>query len=144
VTFDLEEQSLEDRQSWFRAFAETGPYRLLVVSEGDRCLGYASSVRFRPKPAYASTVETSIYLEPDQVGRGLGALLYPRLLQDLEKEESVHRAVAALAMPNPESMTLHERLGFRVIGTFTDAGKKFDRYWDITWLERDLQPAPPN
>ncbi len=143
MTFDLEAQSLAARQTWFDAFATSGPYRLLVLSEAEHCLGYASSVRFRPKPAYASTVETSVYLAAEQRGQGLGELLYRRLLDDLLAEPSVHRAIAALAMPNPGSRSLHERLGFREIGTFSESGKKFGRYWDITWMERDLQSGPP-
>jgi len=143
VTFDLKVQSLTERELWYSSFAETGPYRLIVMAEGDELLGYASSVRFRPKPAYASTVETSIYMDPGHSGHGLGSSLYTELLHELQAEPNVHRAIAALAMPNPGSMILHKRLGFRVVGTFYQAGMKFGRFWDITWMERDLNAAAP-
>jgi phosphinothricin acetyltransferase len=138
-TFDLEPMTMEARREWFAHYGETGRHRLLVgVLEG-RVIGYACSSRFRPKPAYETSVETSVYLAPDAIGRGAGSRLYERLFKALEGED-VHRAYAGIALPNPASVGLHERFGFKRVGHFTEQGRKFGRYWDVAWYEKPLGP----
>ena len=137
VTFDVSAISVEARRSWFRHYASAGPHRLLVACEGERPVGYASSSRFREKAAYEPTVETTIYLDPDATGRGIGTRLYGALLEGLEGED-VHRAVAGITLPNPPSIDLHRRLGFREVGTFDEVGRKFGRYWSVQWYEKRL------
>ncbi|KAA6461825.1 N-acetyltransferase family protein [Acidobacteria bacterium AB60] len=137
VTFDLEPWTVERRGSWFEQFGTSGRYRLLVAAEGDRIAGYAGTTRFRPKAAYDTTVETTIYCAPGREGKGIGARLYAALFASLA-EESVHRIVAGYVPPNPASAALHARFGFRAVGTFHECGYKFGRYWDTCWLERPL------
>jgi phosphinothricin acetyltransferase len=137
VTFDTTEFSVEQREEWFSHYGATGPHRLLVAVEGDDVVGYATSSPFRAKPAYATSVETSVYLRPGATGRGLGMLLY-RSLFDALAGEDVHRAYAGVALPNDVSRALHERLGFREVGTFVEVGRKLGRYWDVCWFERAL------
>lgn len=104
----------------------------------DGCvIGYASSGQYRPKAAYETTVETSVYVAPDSVGRGVGASLYTVLLDALEQED-VHRALAGSALPNEASVTLHSRFGFHLVAHFSEQGRKFDRYWEVDWYERAL------
>jgi phosphinothricin acetyltransferase len=135
VTFDTEPFDVTAREVWFRTFKPTGRYRLFVADDEGTVAGYASSVPLRAKPAYDTSVETSIYLDPDHTGRGLGIRLYRALLDALEHED-VHRAYAGIALPNPGSVSLHEALGFRHVGTFDEAGRKLDRYWSMGWWER--------
>ena len=52
--------------------------------------------------------------------------------------EDVHRAYAAIVLPNPASVALHARFGFAPVGTYREAGRKFGRYWDVQWFERPL------
>ncbi|MBT2479506.1 GNAT family N-acetyltransferase [Streptomyces sp. ISL-94] len=141
VTFDTAVFTPEQRRPWLHSYSEDGPHRLLVAWSSRRIAGYATSSRFRPKPAYASSVETSVYLAPHAVGRGIGTALYGALFAALAKEP-VHRAFAGIALPNEASIRLHERFGFRRIGDFTEAGWKFDRYWDVGWYEKPLGPHP--
>jgi phosphinothricin acetyltransferase len=137
VTFDTTPFTIEERGGWFDHYATTGPHRLLVAVEDDEVLGYASSSPFRPKPGYVTSVETSVYLRPDATGRGMGTLLY-RALFDAIAQEDLHRAYAGVALPNDASVALHERLGFRALGTYVEVGRKFGRYWDVLWFERAL------
>ncbi len=138
VTFDLAPVTLEDRRAWYEHYAPTGRHRLLVAEEaGGRLAGYATSSRFRPKPAYDTSVETSVYVAPDLAGRGIGGLLYRTLFAILDGED-VHRAFAGVALPNPASVALHRRFGFREIGTFDEAGRKFDRWWSVAWFAKSL------
>ena len=137
ITFDVEPRSPQDRREWFERHPERGPHRLIVAADADAVVGYATSEPFRERPAYRTSVETSVYLHPDATGRGIGTLLYGRLFDELAGEE-VHRAVAAMTLPNDASLALHRRFGFMEVGTFTEVGYKLGRYWDVLWLEKPL------
>jgi phosphinothricin acetyltransferase len=136
-TFDVEPMTADVRREWFTHYDGSGRYRVLVAVAEDAVIGYASSSRFRPKPAYETSVETSIYLAPESVGRGAGSRLYEALFKALEGED-VHRAYAGIALPNPASIGLHERFGFKRVAHFTEQGRKFSRYWDVAWYEKAL------
>ena len=138
ITFDLEPLTVEARASWFDEHSEQGPHRLLVAEEDAVVLGYASSGRFRAKPAYATTVESSVYCAPEATGRGIGSKLYSALFEAIAGED-INRIVAGVVIPNDASIALHQRFGFRAIGTFTENGRKFGRYWDVVWFERPLK-----
>ena len=70
VTFDVEAYTVDSRETWFAQFRATGRYRLLVAEESGIVMGYAGTTRFRPKAAYETTVETTIYCAPDAQGEG--------------------------------------------------------------------------
>lgn len=135
VTFDVEPYPVERREAWFGQFAPSGRYRLLLAEGPTGVLGYAGTTRFRPKAAYETTVETTIYCAPDAVGRGVGKLLYSALFEALRGED-IHRFVAGYALPNPATAAIHARFGFQVVGVFTENGRKFGKYWDVCWVER--------
>jgi len=135
VTFDVEPYTVEQREVWFHQFAVSGRYRLLVAERNGSILGYAGTTRFRPKAAYETTVETTIYCAPEAVGQGMGSRLYAALFE-LLKGEDIRRFVAGYTLPNPQSALLHERFGFKRVGVFTENGRKFGRYWDVVWNER--------
>jgi phosphinothricin acetyltransferase len=136
VTFDVEATSIQWRRRWFEEHTD-GRHRVFVAILVGRVTGYASSSQYRAKAAYETTVETSAYVAPDFVGRGLGTSLYAVLLDALERED-VHRALAGIAQPNEASVALHRRFGFYPVAHFSDQGRKFDRYWDVDWYERAL------
>ena len=137
ATFDIEPLSLENRREWLSHYTETGPYRLLVAVREKDVLGYACSSQFRPKPAYRISVETSIYVHPDYQGQKLGSILYAELFRLLAAED-LHRAYAGVALPNPASVALHRKFGFREIGVYDEVGHKFGRYWSVQWFEKPL------
>ena len=134
VTFDVDPYTAEQREPWFSQFAPTGRHRLLVA-ESDQVLGYVGSTRFRPKKSYDTTVESTIYCAPESVGKGIGSRLYSALFDSLRSED-VHRIVAGFALPNPATAALHARFGFKVVGVFSENGRKFSKYWDVCWTER--------
>ena len=136
-TFDIEPVTIEARREWFAHYKPAGPHRLLVAVSDNAVVGYACSSQWRTKPAYLTSIETSVYLAPDSVGRGAGTKLYEQLFKSLEGED-VHRAYAGIALPNPASVALHERFGFKHVAHFTEQGRKFDRYWDVAWFEKPL------
>jgi phosphinothricin acetyltransferase len=138
VTFDVEPYSIEKRSVWMHQFGPTGRHRLLVAENDAGVVGYTGTTRFRPKPAYDTTVETTVYCAPEAVGKGIGRKLYAALFEAIAGED-IHRIVAGYALPNPQSAALHARFGFKPVGVFHENGRKFGRYWDVAWVERQLQ-----
>ena len=138
ITFDLRPFTPAERRGWFEDHAPSGRHRLLVaVDARGACLGYASTSRWRPKAAYETTVEASVYCAADAVGKGCGSALYRALFEAIA-DEDVHAIVAGVSLPNPASLRLHERFGFRPVGVFHHVGRKFGKYWDVAWFERPL------
>ncbi|NDZ78651.1 N-acetyltransferase [Streptomyces sp. SID10853] len=146
ITFDTNVFTPEERRPWLLSHPEDGPHRLLVAQEvpSARILGYATSSALRPKAAYATSVEVTVYCAPDAAGRGIGTLLYMSLFEALG-DEDVHRAYAGITMPNEASAALHARFGFTPVGTYREVGRKFGAYHDVAWYEKELggQPGPP-
>ncbi|MFE1956239.1 MULTISPECIES: GNAT family N-acetyltransferase [Streptomyces] len=142
ITFDTAVFTPEERRPWLLSHLEDARYPLLVAREHDsgRILGYATASPFRPKAAYATSVETTVYCAPDAGGRGIGSLLYGALFAALAGQD-VHRAYAGVTQPNEASARLHTRFGFRPVGTYREVGRKFGRYWDVAWYEKDLAPG---
>ena len=140
ITFDVEPYTVEQRVAWFDQFARQGRYRLLVAEDRSGIVGYTGTTRFRPKAAYQTTVETTIYCAPEFSGKGIGRSLYAALFEAIA-DEDIHRVVAGYALPNPASAALHAQFGFKPIGVFSENGRKFGRYWDVAWMERPLRLA---
>jgi phosphinothricin acetyltransferase len=124
ITFDIEPYTAETRRPWFEAFGANGRHQLFVAEEEGRVVGYACTRVFREKRAYDTSVETSVYLDPTAQGRRIGTQLYTRLFEAIAAED-VHRAIAGITLPNDASIALHARFGC-----------KFDRYWDVLWMDR--------
>ncbi|WP_184561262.1 GNAT family N-acetyltransferase [Streptomyces paradoxus] len=139
ITFDTAIFTPGERRPWLLSHPEDGPHRLMVATAPDtqRILGYSTSSPFRMKPAYATSVETTVYVAPDAGRRGVGTLLYKALFEALAGED-LHRAYAGIALPNEASARLHEHFGFRHVGTYREVGRKFGRYWDVAWYEKPL------
>jgi phosphinothricin acetyltransferase len=115
---------------------------LLVAADGDEVLGYAKSGTHKDRRAYDVTVETSVYVADGSRGLRVGDALYRELLARLDAS-GLRLAVAGVAQPNEASERLHLAHGFREVGTFTGAGVKLGRAWDVRWYERPLRGAAP-
>ncbi|MCE0493131.1 GNAT family N-acetyltransferase [Vibrio salinus] len=107
---------------------------LVVESEGE-VKGYAYASPWHTRSAYRYTVEPTIYLSPDTHGKGLGRSLYTTLIE-LLKEQGIKNIISVITKPNPASVKLHESLGFRQVGEFSNIGFKFNRdisvgYWQL-------------
>jgi phosphinothricin acetyltransferase len=140
VTFDVEPRSLAQRLVWFGEFSTEGRYQCFVAEHDGRAIGWASSGKFKEKPAYGTSVETSVYLAPGEGGKGLGHRLYGALFEALQGAD-LHRAYGGVALPNEASIRLHEAAGFHHVGTYREVGRKFGRFWDVAWYERSLAQA---
>ena len=137
ITFDIDEYTVETRRPWFEHHAGTARHQLVVAEIEGRVVGYAGTGQFRAKQAYDTSVELTIYVAHDATGKGIGSALYEDLFPRLATED-VHRALAGITLPNPASLALHARFGFRQVAHFTENGRKFGRYWDVVWLEKEM------
>lgn len=110
----------------------------LVLESDGVVIGYAYASKWKTRSAYRFAVESTIYLAPQSTGRGLGRGLYAALLAELGRR-GFHSVIGGIALPNGASVALHEKLGFKSIGAFTEVGWKFDRWVDVGYWELILR-----
>lgn len=111
------------------------PY--LVVEQDGIVTGYAYATAWRARPAYRTSVETSVYLRDSTHARGTGTLLYRALLDQLGRD-GYHLAIGGIAQPNAASVRLHEKLGFEKVAHFSEVGCKFGRWVDVGYWQLRL------
>jgi phosphinothricin acetyltransferase len=111
----------------------------LVLEQGDEILGFASTSQMRNRRAYRWSVETGLYLRPQAQGRGLGRKLLSAHLKLLEQQGFV-TVIAGIALPNPASVALHEKLGFTLAGIERGVGFKLGEWVDVGRWQKDLAP----
>ena len=109
----------------------------LVLEEGGALCGYAYATRWKARSAYRFSVETSVYLAMGHTGRGHGRRLYEALFEAL-RARGVHAVIGGIALPNPASVALHERLQMAPVAHFREVGFKFGRWIDVGYWERLL------
>lgn len=136
-TFEEDPPSLEEMSRRRASFLERGlPY--LVAEEDGVVLGYAYAGPFRLRAAYRYTVEDSIYVSPDAVGKGVGRALLTALIAACEAL-GLRQMVAVIGdSGNAASIGLHTAMGFEKRGIFPDMGHKFGRWVDLVWMQRPL------
>ena len=135
ATFDLVPRSLDDQRAWQ---TERSGARAVVVAEleGAVC-GFGSLSPWRDRPAYATTVEDSVYVHRDHQGRGVGAALLSELVTTATAH-GFHACMARIVGGHDASIALHHRCGFEVVGTEREVGRKFGRWLDVVLMERLL------
>jgi len=140
TSFDIEPLTLQERRAWFDRHSAAGPHTILVATADGAAIGFAASSRFRPKPAYDTSVETTVVVTELAWGHGVGRLLLTALVARLHTQD-LHRAYALIALPNDPSVALHVSLGYRRVGTLDEVGYKRDRYWSVALMELDLDDS---
>lgn len=109
-----------------------------LVWEEDRAIqGYAYAAAWKTRAAYRHSVESTVYLSPSATGRGLGTELYQALIAEL-RDRDTHCVVGGISLPNAASVALHEKLGFKRIGQFSEIGWKFGQWVDVGYWQRVL------
>ncbi|WP_370663006.1 arsinothricin resistance N-acetyltransferase ArsN1 family B [Massilia violaceinigra] len=141
TAISFEEESVSEQAMASRiAEIQAGALPFLVLTDGDTIAGYAYATKWRVRHAYRFAVESSIYLLPGHAGKGHGAALYAALLARLA-EAGFHMVIGGIAQPNPASVALHEKLGFRKVAHFSEVGFKFGRWIDVGYWELKLKEA---
>jgi L-amino acid N-acyltransferase YncA len=132
ATFDLEPQTVEERKIWFGQHGER--YPLIVAEEDGEVMGYCGILPYRSKPAYARTVEISVYVHPDAHGRGIGSRLMEEMIC-IARELGYHVIVAGITGGNEASFRLHRRFGFQCTGILREVGHKFGEWQDVHFYQ---------
>lgn len=125
-----------DRAAWIAQRQESG-FPVLVATDDDDVVGYATYGSFRPHDGFRHTVEHSVYVRGDQRGSGIGGTLMTQLIERA-RENGVHVMVAAIESGNTGSLRLHEKFGFVETGRMPEVGTKFGRWLDLVLLQLAL------
>ncbi|MDA8346398.1 MAG: GNAT family N-acetyltransferase [Thermaerobacter sp.] len=132
ATLDVEAQTLEQRSEWFSHYGDK--YPLLVAEISGRVVGYCSISRYRTKPGYDRTVESSVYVDAAFHGRGIGRELMREALHRAS-DIGYHVVIAGITEGNDASVRLHASLGFQHVGRLREVGRKFDQWQDVNFYE---------
>ena len=136
VTFDLVPRTLADQETWIAEHSGGHP-AIVAVDEHDDVHGFASLSPFRPRPAYAPTVEDSVYVQREARGQGIGELLLRDLL-DMATDHGFHSVVARIVGGHDASIALHHKCDFEQVGCEREVGRKFGRWLDVVLMQRML------
>jgi L-amino acid N-acyltransferase YncA len=135
VTFDLVPRTLEEQRAWIEA--RDGSHAALVAELDGVIVGFGSLSPYRDRPAYAPTVEDSVYVDPDRQGAGVGKALLGGLV-DTARDHGFHSLMARIVGGHDASIALHLGAGFAVVGTEREVGRKLGRWLDVVLLQRLL------
>ena len=135
ATFDLVPRSIEEQRNWLD---DRSGARAVIVAEHDNVLcGFGSLSQWRDRPAYATTVEDSVYVHRDHHGVGVGRLLLTELVATATRH-GFHACLARVVGGHEASIGLHQACGFEVVGTEREVGRKFGKWLDVVLMERLL------
>jgi L-amino acid N-acyltransferase YncA len=115
-------------------------YPWLVLEQEQTLVGYAYANRWQQRAAYRHSVEVSVYLSHQHLGKGLGLRLYDELFRRLATLD-LHVAVAGIALPNEASVAFHEKIGFRKVAHYQEVGYKFNQWLDVGYWQKFLTPT---
>lgn len=136
VTFDIEPLTLLMFQEKLTKIDAEYPF--IVYEENNEILGYAYGSKWRPKPAYEHTVESTVYVKHNVLGKQIGTKLYTELLL-LLKQQDYHVVLGGLTLPNAASVKLHEKFGFKQVAHFKEVGLKFEKWIDVGFWQLKLK-----
>ena len=136
ASFDTESRSEADTESKIAECADRG-WPFLVAELDGHVIGYAYATQFRDRPAYRTTCENSIYLAPDHLGRGVGALLLGALIE-AATAAGFRQMIAVIGGAEPASVKLHARAGFVETGRMRSVGRKHGRWLDTLYMQKAL------
>ena len=135
VTFDLVPRSLEDQRAWLLDHA--GAHPAIVAVEDGEVAGFGSLSPYRDRPAYATTVEDSVYVHERYRGRGVGKVLLSELVR-VAVDHGFHSVIGRIVGGHEASIAVHRACGFEHVGTEREVGRKFGRWLDVVLMQKLL------
>jgi len=136
ASLDTEPRSPQAQSEWMGRH-DFNPWPAYVAVVDDRVVGWASLSPYNPKPGYRTTAENSLYVDPAFHGRGIGAALLRHLIETAPTH-GIREVIALITSENTISLALHQRHDFRLVGTLHRVGRKFDRWIDVTLMQRSV------
>lgn len=148
ITFEYTVPSVAEFKERIENYLKKYPY---IIAEVDgNAAGYAYASPFQARAAYSWSAQTSIYVSPDYKGMGIGRRLY-EILEEIVKKQNILNLYACIAYIENEdeylthgSIAFHDRLGYTQKGLYTQCGYKFNRWYDMVWMEKLLGSHLPD
>ena len=137
ATFDTEIKTLENRKQWFAERDKNFP--VLVAELNKIVVGYAALNKWSERKAYNITAENSLYVQADFRAKGIGKLLLSEIVNLAHKETNLHSLIARISEGNEQSIYIHTLTNFEIIGVMRQAGSKFGKLHDVTFMQRMLR-----
>lgn len=132
-TFDTEPKTTEDRLNWFNNRDENFP--IIVAEKSKVVVGYAALNKWSERKAYDVTAEISVYINPENRKQGIGKKLIEMIVA-IGEQTNLKTIIARITEGNDHSIYLHERIGFKMVGTLSQVGKKFGMLLDVTLMQK--------
>lgn len=143
ITFDYNIQTIDDFKAKVKEISKKYPY--LVAKENNKVVGYAYAGPFVGRDAYNHSCELTIYLDNKEKGRGVGKKLYSKMEQIL-RQMGIMNLYSCIAYPDKDdeyltsnSRDFHKHLGFTQVGYFNKCGYKFNRFYNMVWMEKIIK-----
>ncbi|MBA8759546.1 GNAT family N-acetyltransferase [Staphylococcus schleiferi subsp. coagulans] len=137
AVYTYETVTLEERENWFQTKQQL-QQPVFVYERNGEVLGFATYGQFRNWPAYQFTIEHSLYVSPNARREGIASQLLENIIQDA-REKQVQTMMAGIDDQNIQSKLLHEKFGFRHMGTLEKVGYKFDQWLDLAFYQIQLK-----
>lgn len=137
ITFEYEVPTRDEMMQRMDVIQAKYPYLVALVD--DEIIGYAYASDFRYKAAYQWSPESTIYLDHQFLGRGIGKSLYRKLF-DILCKQGFYNVYAGVTLPNEKSESLHRKCGFTETGVFKNIGYKHGNWHSIAWFQQTLEP----
>lgn len=137
ANYSYDTQTLEVQTKWFEdKKAKNMP--VIVADLNGEVIGFGSYGQFREKIGYQYTVEHSVYVVDNAIGKGIGSKLLTELIK-LAKEQGLHVMIGAIDASNTGSIAFHEKFGFVATGTIREVGYKFEKWLDLVFMQLILK-----
>ncbi len=145
ITFECSLPTVEEFRIRIQTISNFYPY--LVAEDNGRIFGYVYAHRHMQREAYQWNAELSIYLDSKHTSQGIGTALGQKII-NLLKLQGLLKLNSGITQPNLRSVGLHKKLGFKLVGTYINAGFKNGKWYDVSWYQNDIaehtdSPASP-
>ena len=131
--YDYSIRSFEQQKAILEEKIQKG-FPVIVAENNGKVLGFGMYSEFRFREAYQFTVEHSVYVTENQLGKGIGKRLLSELIV-LARAQKLHTMIGVIDSENQNSIAFHEQFGFKIVGTIKESGYKFDRWLDSVFMQ---------
>ena len=140
ATFDLVERTTKEQEEWLNE--RSGAFSVLVAEMSNKILGFASLSPYKARAAYRTTIEDSVYINEEFRNQGIAGELLSCLLE-VAQSSGFHAVIARIGGANEASIALHQRFGFKIVGTEKEIGRKFGKWQDVVVMQTILNASGP-
>lgn len=135
--YDYDARTLEQQRAWFED-KQTSRFPVIIAENNNKVVGFGTLGAFRVKVGYRFTVEHSVYVADNAIGKGIGKLILQKLI-DLAKEQNYHSMIGVIDASNSGSIEFHKKFGFKETGVLKEVGYKFDKWLDVSLMQLFLK-----